>query len=242
MKRSTGRNKNGFLTVLILGIFTFVLCMMFIFLIIDGGKKSKKYNVNLNTESYYAVCIGTYDTLSKASKEADNIIIRGGAGYIVENKGYNVLTSIYTNMADAQSVVEKLSNSQISSTVYKIKIPTINISGSFDYSDYLNGLLDIIDLLCDLYYKIDGESLMLFSATNEIDKLIKKLDMLLSLFGKNSENNMKDIRIKAEFKVVNNYLSSLTLCETADTLSLKIKQVQFKVLYGILNLLEEITD
>lgn len=235
-------NKYGVWITLALGIFTVALSLMFIFIIIGGGKNSKQYNVKLNNYTYYSVSLGKYESLDAANIEAEKVIIRGGAGHVAEYKGFNVLASLYINKSDAEKVVQSLKKSDINAEIFIIEIPKINIKSSFDYSGFLNNLLDPLGTLCDLYFGLDGGSLSLINAQGELNKIVKTLNTSLMSFEKQCEGNLKDIRIKAEFKVISNYMVSLQTFENIDALSLKIKQTQFKILYGIIDLFKEISD
>lgn len=237
------KGKYSFLITACLGIFTVALCVLFVFLIVGAGSPAPKtYNITLKNYTFYSVSLGRYQTIERANAEADKVIIRGGAGYIAQNKGYNVLASLYTNKNDALSVIKSLANSDVEAELFVIEIPKIYIKSAFDYSEILNSLFMPVDALCNLYYKIDGEGLALENAQNELANISKTLNITKAALEKQYDGNLKDIRIKAEFKVVLNYLDGLQFSESAEVLSLKIKQTQFKIIYGLIDLFNEIAD
>lgn len=234
-------NGRRLLVSVVLGVFTISLMILFIFLIINGGKpESERYNIKLKNYTYYSISLGKYDSLERANIEADKIIVRGGAGYIAEFKGFNVLAALYASKSDAESVVKSLKNSDINAEIFIIEIPKIYVESEFDYSDGLSKLVATIDSLCDLYYKIDGEALSLGKARDELSNIIKPLEGYA--ISEKYADNIKGIRIKAEFKVMVNYLTNILMLESTELMSLKIKQVQFKIIYGVIDLFKEIAD
>lgn len=234
------RRNSKFFTIGI-SIFVIALCGLFIFTII-GSSPSGIGSFNIKGQTYYSVSFGRFENLAEASREADKIIVRGGAGYIVKDKGYNVLASLYKSKTDADSVAGYLKEANYNATVYEIKIPDIYLKTEFDYSKILNDLMLPLSWLCDLYYKIDDYEITIHSANSEINKIINNLNLSAANFEKRSLDGVKDIRIKAEFKVIINSLENLQLNFTLEDLSLKIKQTQFKILYGIIDLFAEIND
>lgn len=226
----------------VLGIFTISLMLLFLFLIINGGNSnSKPHNIDLKTYTYYAVSLGKYDNLERAKVEADKVIVRGGAGYIAEFKGFNVLAALYISKPDAESVIKSLKASDIEAEIFMIEIPKIYVKSEFDYSDSLNALFDTLEKLCGLYYKIDNRLFNLAKALEELNIVIEGLNQSLKIIEK-QEKSITGVRIKAEFKIAINYLSNLLTYENADVLSLKIKQTQFKIVFGAIDLFYEIAD
>lgn len=236
-------NGKRLLITSVLGVFTISLIILFISLIVKGGKPvAQPHNIKLKSYTYYSVSVGKYETRERAKIEADKIIVRGGAGYIVEFKGFNILASLYTIKADAESVAESLTASNLSAEVFIIEIPKIYVESTFDYSEVLNGLTIPFEPLCGLYYGIDGGSISLNEAKSGLMEIITVLSDLFVDFEKKQTYNIKGIRIRAEYKLVLNYLTNLLNFQNADDLSLSIKQVQFKIIYGIIDLFREIAD
>jgi|GEM_PF-5276705 len=233
--------RNSKLITIGMGIFVIALCGLFIFTI-AWGSPSDPGNVNIRGQTYYAVSFGRFENLADANKEADKIIVRGGAGYVVKDKGYNVLSSLYTNRADADSVVKYLKQSNYNTAVYEIKIPDIYLKTEFDYTKVLSELFSPLSKLCDLYYKIDDGEITVHASISTINKMINNLYISAADFEKQGLDSVKDIRIKAEYRVVINSLENLQNLFSLDDLSLRIKQTQFKILYGIIDLYNEIND
>ncbi len=101
-------DKVGF-TIIIVLIIILLGCAVFV-------KTSKT-----KTTTFYFVQVGEYLKYADASSMATEIQSKSGAGYVYYDGTYHVLTSFYLTEDDAQSVVNKLTESYPNATVFEIE-------------------------------------------------------------------------------------------------------------------------
>ena len=74
--------------------------------------------------SYYCVEVGKFQEFAEAQSKANEVMEKGGAGYIFYDKGFRVFVSCYLSNNDAQSVAIK----NDSASVYELKIKPFEFS------------------------------------------------------------------------------------------------------------------
>ncbi|NCA67139.1 MAG: hypothetical protein EOM87_03640 [Clostridia bacterium] len=118
VRRSKG--KSFVLTVCVL-----VMCVSILFLSVDffsskgivGELKSVFTFTNDDCVNYYAVNMGTFNTLTEARQLSEAIRVKGAAGYITHSGAYNVLAACYISYNDAKAIAD--SNA---ATVFTIRV------------------------------------------------------------------------------------------------------------------------
>ncbi len=105
------RGKAKGITITICAI---LMCVSILLLSVDffsakGIVGELKTVLSLSKETagtYYAVNMGSFNTLSEARQLSDGIRSRGAAGYITYNGKYNVLAACYVNYDDAKTIAD----------------------------------------------------------------------------------------------------------------------------------------
>lgn len=137
------------------------------------------------TSSYYCVEVGKFEKFEDAQSCSNEVMEKGGAGYIFFDNGFRVFTSCYLSNADAESVANKNNNA----TVYELKIKPFefNINSSQNVNQIMkNNLLSFKNCIATLnsliveyqQNKITEANLRTncLMLTEEIDMQIEKFD------------------------------------------------------------------
>ena len=106
-----------------------LICLLVGVLLYTNLHKSSK--ITLVAKKYYAVEVGSYASESTALYFASTIKKRGGAGGIFYDGSYRVFASVYLSKEDAQSVAQKMLDSDLNGKMYVFEFKKTKI----DFSD-----------------------------------------------------------------------------------------------------------
>lgn len=198
-------DKQGLFVVVVM-----LICFGVTFLLAEllgGGIITLVSGAANSSESYYAVCIGTFTDESAASVCADELRRVGGAGYpMYEDKIY-ILASVYANKSDAEKVAGRLDS--YTSFVYEIKIedPSLdwcrtndrkNVKSVLKYAEKsFEGLYSISVDMENGNISDDVAQSKINILHNEIDSLTSKLDNITV-----NSSNISLIRLRGEITAV----------------------------------------
>lgn len=172
----------------------------------NGGTDNRQTN-------YYALALDYYVDESIASMTADELRQLGGGGYVLFDKGYYLIASVYGNSADAEAVLERLKSQ--SARIYKITVkePELNWC-SKDEKKQIKNALTYADLIYnDLYAiscAIDNGKMSEYEARAEIKVLLNKITNLKADFEKTAKNsNIKITKVNVEIAIAVAMLDNL---------------------------------
>lgn len=112
--------------------------------------------------TYYAVCLGEFDTKEQAESFGQGLRLKGGAGFVTDDN--KVLASVYTSKSQAENVVSNNPD-------YTGKVVTIEINAEYkNERKILNNLIDI----CIDYVKNPDSA----DCIKSLDDIVKRADEL----------------------------------------------------------------
>ncbi len=197
---------------------TMLLCFLITFILAEtlGGANllgvfDKKESA---AEVYYAVIAETLDDESLSAIAADELRQLGGAGYVIRDKSYLVVASVYSDKGEAETVISRLDS--YSATVYELTIPEPKLkwckTADKDLvTDTLNYASEAFTGLYEISVELDKSSISEAQAVsrikilyNEIEKITSELDTITV---KKDDFNL--IRLKAEITAAMAMLGNL---------------------------------
>lgn len=166
-----------------------------------------------NKSEYFALAIDFYSDESIAHITADELRQMGGGGYIVFDKGYYLIASVYGNSDDAEAVKKRL-NSQ-NASIYKLKMdePKLYWCTKAEKSNVQNTLKYAEIVYNELYaisVSIDKGEMLEYDARVAIKALIDKVDNIKTEFENNIvKATLKSNKIRTELSVIIAMLDNL---------------------------------
>jgi len=121
-KRKTQKNK-AYLSVIITGIII-ISAFLGIISFTSNLNRSERYSTSIGLNCYL-ISLGTFDDLNSATIFADNVRVKGGAGYIYKNKSYNVVVSLYFEDKQAKTVMNTLIEKGEKANIIILSLPEI---------------------------------------------------------------------------------------------------------------------
>ena len=152
------------------------------------------------SSTFYAVIINTNSIdADYATEQAQNYRVRGGAGVLFEKETYYIVLSAYPNKSDAESVSEQITTESIIPEIMEITFQSANISSfSADekmlYNNSFNFVLDTLNSLYDISYKLDTGAITELTANLDIKNLLLDATSYNQQLFENQTDNLKEIR------------------------------------------------
>lgn len=186
-KKSGGNKKRTRYEIIKIAAITLILILVGVLLYTNLHKSSK---VTLNSKKYYAVEVGSYVSESTALYFASTIKNRGGAGGVYYDGSYRVFAAAYLSKEDAQSVTQKMIDSDLNGKLYVFEFKKIKIDFSNGKTIFLKELansftafLEVL-LAASLDYDTDAVNgseiiLTMDNALHEIEGYYEKLTKLV---------------------------------------------------------------
>ncbi len=108
--------------------------------------------------NYYCVQMGMYADRATAEYYANSVTARGGAGFILFDKSYRIIASIYGELSHAESVINRLTNSGTICSLYVITIPSyLDLSLSISDRESLATISALTDYAYTALYELSNE-------------------------------------------------------------------------------------
>ena len=235
------KSKNFYRAAQITAIFFSVnLCILFLCMMIFKPNSSSDA-VTTDKKEYYAVCLATFDSASEAKNYAEKVKNRNGAGYVVNERGYRVLASVYEKKTDCESVIQKLTAAGQECSLLKIEIPKVKILqtelSKTNITAALNLFYTTVENLYLLSLQIDTLKTTSEEAVAALNNYAKNI--IFSML----KSDLVSIKIKAELTALKSNLTSLASSGNEGyILSAEIKYLQIKILYDVKEMLYEIKE
>lgn len=196
-----------------------LICVLVGILLYTNLHKSSK--ITLMQKKYYAVEVGSFASEATALYFASTIKNRGGAGGVFYDGSYRVFASVYLAKEDAQSVAQKMLDSDLNGKLYVFEFKKTKIN--FDkgrtlfLKDLANSFTAFLDILiaASLDYDLDSISgseiiLMMDNALHDIEAYYEKLAQIVDDEAKETAlQKMQDFLL--EQKTVAGQLKSNTI-------------------------------
>lgn len=191
-------------------------------------------NYTTNTIKYHFVSINSFINYKNANNLANDIQLKGAAGYVYQEDNYIVLAGYYPTMENATTVCNNLKEEFSTCSVYTVEIERfynkkyLTKIQNKTLEDYFNNLEDTISSLYNLSLGLDKSEI-------SINLLEVKLKTLTDEFSKQHTNfcnvfkNNKYVQIK---KLSLNTQESLLNILNSNNLS---QQIKYQIIHIIFN-------
>lgn len=173
----------------------------------------KKMN-NGESTTYYAVAADSYESAESISIDADELRLLGGAGYLINDEKYYLIAAVYSNLADAEKILEGISSP--SACIYDIKLtePSLKWCNDEDLETVKNTLTyaeSIYNVLYSVSVRLDKGDISEFQAMSEITVLKTEIEALQQTFGQldYTDNQLEFLKIKVELMTAVSMLDGL---------------------------------
>ena len=186
--------------------------------------------------NYFAVNMGSYQSQSEAEQFADRIRLRGGAGYVVKEKGYHVLAAVYRSREACENVIENLQKAKNECSLYTITLPRTALVDTLDRQSFERAyglFFECVDTIYDIIIQLDTYEIENDQACELLLSLAKTLDPSFL------KSDMISIKCKAELTALSSSLQA-TANNPPDNLSVSLKYTEFQILYNLKAMLAEI--
>lgn len=247
------KNVFGKVFVLILSVACIVVCVLLASIIssaitVSGATSSSTYS----SFTVYGISLGSYATSSAADATAEDVMQRGGAGYVYGKDGvYHVLASAYERENDAKLVKDNLSATYALCSIVEIEIPEPDfsrVSSQQQSKSFLSALSEIKNSFIKLYdisVSLDTKAIDETKAKIQIIEVKGNLDKTFEEVskGNSSVDGIYYQTIKNTFSKLENELTNLRNYESLNGISLSAKTkntyitflFELKGLVGLLN-------
>lgn len=209
-------------------IFCFSLAVISVCCLLSPSCGAKNRSSTLAEVRYYAICMGVYSDYDTALIQAANVRARGGAGYVLEDKGYRVLSAVYPVREDCESVVSKLKPTEERAECYTLRLKSVVLPKEANEK--------AAHECCDLYLAtvraLYRESVALDTYTRDETacKLLLKGLLPASRYA-HLEGDLVSVKFKAEFTALTNQLNQLALTSVSRyELSAELRYLQLQML------------
>lgn len=185
-KQNAGRRRTRYETMRFIAVA--LICLLVGILLYTNLHKSSK--ITLSAKKYYAVEVGSFASEATALYFASTIKNRGGAGGVFYDGSYRVFASVYLSKDDAQSVTQKMLDSDLNGKMYVFEFKKTRIDFSDGKTLFLKELansftafLEVL-LAASLDYDMDSISgseimQMMDNALHDIEAYYEKLAKLV---------------------------------------------------------------
>lgn len=178
--------------------------------------EAKGHSLNLDGFTAYTMQMGAFSEEKNAKASAQEIMTRGGAGYVFNDGSYRVLASAYTSEQDANTVKDQLkSQSNIDASVYTITVPKVDLTITSDDKNYdtlnaaFTSYLAAKDKVGELSLKLDKGEMNKDQALGELTTMKDELQKHYQAIEKLSEKNENFKSFKELYKSTVEHMSSI---------------------------------
>lgn len=198
-------------TIVLCIMLTLALCVSFS----DGGLLSVWNKVESNAQSVWAIACNGYPDMTMARQSAEMIKSKGGAGYVLNLDGIEIIYAVYKSEEDAKKVLAGLSDKSLYLKRYDIS------EGSFkwckeDIKSAVGEALCYFDVffdgLYDLSNKLNESKISVEEAKIEIKVLQAQIEDIKSAFYQNTANRSEEQITQIKLGLV----TSLALLDNVD--------------------------
>lgn len=198
-------------TIVLCIMLTLALCVSFS----EGGLLSVWNKVESNAQSVWAIACNGYSDMTMARQSADMIKSKGGAGYVLNLDGIEIIYAVYKSEEDAKKVLAGLSDKSLYLKRYDIS------EGSFkwckeDIKSAVGEALCYFDVffdgLYDLSNKLNESKISVEEAKIEIKVLQAQIEDIKSAFYQNTANRSEEQITQIKLGLV----TSLALLDNVD--------------------------
>lgn len=219
-KKRRGKNFRNRGAICILAI---ILCFSLTLLLADYFSNGYLLSENAAAPGYdyYAVVSGSYADKATAENYATNTRSRGGAGFIYYTQGeYAVITNIYRDYDDAESVLKKLNKAGTFAEIRGIRLQTYSLSSlaKADRTRYIAAdgyYTEAFDKLSELAKKFDLEEMDIYDVRSQT----KELEAAVRAAASTAEEIADGTEKTALLSRINSALSVLKALNASETLT-----------------------
>lgn len=241
------KNVFGKVFVLIISVMCVAVCVLLASLIssaitVSGATSSQTYS----SFTVYGISLGSYATSSGADAICEDVMQKGGAGYVYGKDGvYHVLASAYERENDAKLVKDNLGATYPLCSIVEIEIPEPDfsrVSSQQQSKSFLSALSEIKNSFIKLYdisVSLDTKALDETKAKIQIIEVKSNLDKAFEEVsrGSTSIDGIYYQTIKNTFSNLESELTDLRNYESLGGISLSAKTK-----YAYINFLFELKD
>ncbi len=239
------KNKFGFLfflcLLMIMVVITFNVADIVSSLIINKGSIFYNNTYYVPSQTYYALSVASFNDKAKAINFAQDIKVKGGAGYVKESGDYYVLLSMYKSQFDAQNVKAKLESEEMKVQILNINIPKLTFKFSESEKDAYklsNEFLSCYDFLYDLSIKYDSGTIPYKDAINEINVKVSSLSYTQDIIATSKEV----LSLKEKATTLINKLKNLSIVTSEGYIfNSEIKNTYFEIVFDYIDLCKSIS-
>lgn len=174
-------------TIVLCVMLTLALCVSFS----EGGLVSVWNKVESNAQSVWAIACNGYSDMTMARQSAEMIKSKGGAGYVLNLDGIEIIYAVYKSEDEANDVLAKLADKSL-------YIKRCDISkGSFKWCDgdlknTVQNTLNYFDVAFDSMYEcsnlLNDSTIGIEDAKTKIKVLRAQIEDIKSVFYQNTAN------------------------------------------------------
>ena len=175
-------------TIVLCIMLTLALCVSFS----EGGLLSVWNKVESNAQSVWAIACNGYSDMTMARQSADMIKSKGGAGYVLNLDGIEIIYAVYKSEDEANAVLAKLSDKSLYIKKYDIA------KGSFkwckdDMKSAVESALGYFQIAFDKMFEcsdsLNAGSIWIDDAKTAIKVLYTQIEDIKSAFYQNVANS-----------------------------------------------------
>lgn len=237
----------GKVFVLIVSVACVAVCVLLASIISSAITVSGATTSTYSNFSVYAISLGSYATSSAAEATVEDVMQRGGAGYVYGKEGvYHVLASAYERENDAKLVKENLLKTYTTCSIVEIEIsePDFSkVSSDSQSKQFLSALSEIKNSFVKLYdvsVSLDTKAIDETKAKIQIIEIKGSLEKAFEGVsrGSSSIDGIYYQSIKNTFSDLENELTDLRNYQGVDgiTLSSKVKNTYINFLFELKDL------
>lgn len=199
---------------------------------ISGGS-----SISFAASDYYALSAGYFDSLTSAENAANNIKVRGGAGYIHSDRTYIVLAALYKDKDSANKVAVRMGSTF---SVYKIHLPAFKLPTSGDSAQdakikaAIQVFYDSFEELYDICIQLDSGALQESGAAARLKAQMLQVAQVKLALDSVSHPSHAFIMLRAELLSLS---INLNLLEDYQSLGYSLSvSVKYYLIRSVLNL------
>ena len=178
-------------TIVLCVMLTLALCVSFS----EGGLVSVWNKVESNAQSVWAIACTGYSDMTMARQSAEMIKSKGGAGYVLNLDGIEIIYAVYKSEDEANDVLAKLADKSLYVKRFDIS------KGSFKWCDAdlkntVQNALNYFDVAFDSMYEcsnlLNDSTIGIEDAKTKIKVLRAQIDDIKSVFYQNTANRSEE--------------------------------------------------
>ena len=207
-----------------LAIVSVLACFILVILLADTlsngyiiSKVAGIFNGTNNQKVYYAVELASFTDMNSARLMSSEVREGGAGGYVINDELYRVIAEVYEDKKDAISVSQKLNLDGYITSIYEIKINTIDYklfpqSTRNPTKDAMNYYSITYASLYDIALKIDEGTIDYANSRGAISTLVKELKNLLVDYEANVDNELDNenvVKVRAQINGIVGAVSNI---------------------------------